>query len=120
MSMSGFFALPAQDAELGLAVRLLGHGSRLDLEVVDSLVGHPQRYSDLQKLLQGRNDTVLNRALARLREEGLIQQRLDVRNRAKLYSLTALGKLVLYRVQQMRPHHESIEAYQRGQAAHAA
>jgi DNA-binding HxlR family transcriptional regulator len=120
MSMPGFFALPAKDAELALAVRFLGHESRLDLDIVDSLVGHPQRYADLRKLLEGRNDTVLNRALARLREEGLIEQRLDVRARAKLYGLTALGKLVIYRLQQMRPHHESIEAYERGHAAHAS
>lgn len=118
--MPGFFALPPKDAELGMAVRLLGRESGLDLDIVDSLVGHPQRYADLQKLLKGRNDTVLNRALTRLREEGLIQQRVDVPNRTKLYGLTALGKLVVYRLQQMRPHHESIEAYERGHAAHSS
>ncbi|MEO6665493.1 MAG: winged helix-turn-helix transcriptional regulator [Nitrospiria bacterium] len=120
MLMSGFFALPTKDAELVMAVRLLGHESSLDMDIIDSLVGHPQRYSDLQKLLKGRNDTVLNRALARLRGDGLIQQHIDVRNRVKLYGLTALGKLVVYRLQQMRPHHESIEAYERGHAADSA
>lgn len=120
MLMPDFFALPSKDAELAIAVRLLGHESSLDLDIIDRLVGQPQRYADLQKLLNGRNDTVLNRALARLREEGLIQQRLDVRARAKLYGLTGLGKLVVYRLQQMRPHHESIEAYKRGQAANSA
>lgn len=119
MLMPGFFAQPPKDAELGMAVRLLGHESSLDLEIVDRLVGRPQRYADLQKLLEGRNDTVLNRALARLREEGIIQQHLDVRHRVKLYALTPLGKLVIYRLQQMRPHHESIEAYERGHAAHS-
>ena len=120
MLMAEFFATPDKDAELAIAVRLLGQESGLDLEILDSLVGRPQRYADLQDLLKGRNDTVLNRALSRLRDEGVIQQRLEVRTRTKLYGLTALGKLVIYRLQQMRPHHESIEAYERGNAAHSA
>lgn len=120
MSMPGFFAQPQKDAELAIAVRLLGHESSLDLEIVDSLVGTPQRYADLQGLLGGRNDNVLNRALARLRDDGVIQQRLDLRAKTKLYALTALGKLVMYRVQQMRPHAQSIDAYVRGSVASEA
>lgn len=112
-----FFAQPAPDAELAIAVRLLQQENGLDLRVLDALVGRPQRYAELRPLLEGRNDTVLNRALARLRDEGVIEQRLELGTKQKLYALTALGKLVLFRVQQMRPHHESIEAYRRGEAA---
>lgn len=118
--MPGFFALPAPDAELALAVRLLDGDSNLDLRILDRLVGEPQRYTALKPALNGRNDTVLNRALARLRASGLIVQRLDLQNRQKMYGLTTLGKLVLYRVQQMGPHHESISAYERGNTAPAA
>lgn len=120
MLMPAFFAQPAKDAELALAVRLLGHRTAIDLELLDSLVGQPMRYAALQDLLKGRNDTVLNRALSRLTREGLVQQRLDVRHRHRVYGLTALGKLVLYRVQQMRPVQQSIDAYRRGLAAQAA
>ena len=112
--------LPRPDEELALAVRLLGHDSALDLQILDALVGRPQRYSELQELLAGRNDTVLNRAIARLRSETLIQQHLDLAARQRQYQLTSLGKLVLYRLQQMRPHHDSIAAYERGQAAQSA
>ena len=116
-----FFALPAKDAEHGLALRLLAHDSSIDLDVVDALVGHPQRYSDLKRLLHDRDDKVLDRALARLRGEGIIQQGYDVPSKQKRYGLTAIGKLVVYRVQQLRPPHEAIEAYRRAQdAAQAA
>lgn len=120
MPMARFFAQPHKDAELALAVRLLGHRTAIDLEILDALVGQPLRYSALQDLMPGRNDTVLNRALARLGRDGLVQQRLDLRQRHRLYGLTVLGKLVLYRVQQMRPVQQSIEAYRRGLASQAA
>lgn len=118
--MPPFFGQPAPDEELAIAVRLLDHPTGLDLRILDALVGQPQRYSELRPLLDGGNDNTLNRALERLRDEGTIEQRLDLQRRQKVYALTALGKLVLFRVQQMRPHHESIHAYQRGQAADSA
>lgn len=115
--MSAFFGQPAKDAELALAVRLLDHETDLDFAIVDRLVGEPARYADLRGLLRGRNDTVLTRALSRLRDEGLIEQRLDLEGRARLYALTALGKLVYARIQQMRPYREGIDALLRGRRA---
>jgi DNA-binding HxlR family transcriptional regulator len=115
--MSEFFAVPRKDAELALAVRLLDHDTSLDLDVVDALVGQPLRYTDLKPLLRGRSENVLNRALTRLRDEGLIEQRLDLIGKTRVYALTTLGKLVFSRIQQMRPYHEGIQALRRGHAA---
>lgn len=112
-----FFALPGPDTELAIAADLLHDRRRLDLRILDEVVGRPRRYSELQPLLDGANDNTLNRALLRLREDGVIDQRLDVRARTRSYHLTALGKLVVYRLQQMGPVHLAIDAYKRGQAA---
>ncbi len=112
-----FFALPTKNAEHALALQLLGRESELDLDIVDSLVGQPQRYSDLKPLLKGRDDKVLDRALARLQHDGLIQQGYDPSSKQKRYALTAIGKLVLYRVQQLRPYEENLKAYQEARAA---
>ena len=91
----------------------------IPIRMLMAVVGQPLRYNQLQGLLGDRNDNALTRCLTWLRNEGLLQQRLDLRGQARTYGLTALGKLVLYRVQQMTPHHQSIQAYQRGQAAKA-
>lgn len=115
-----FFALPHKNAEHALALKLLARESELDLGIIDSLVGRPQRYSDLSPLLKGRNDKVLDRALARLQNDGLIQQGYDLPSKQKRYSLTAIGKLVLYRVQQLRPFEENLQAYRQAQAASEA
>lgn len=115
--MSGFFGLPAQDAEHAIALRILSHDSSIDLDILDALVGHPQRYADLKRLLHGRNDKVLDRALKRLRDEGVVQQGYDVPSKQTRYALSTIGKLVLYRIQQLRPSHESVEAYRRAMDA---
>lgn len=112
-----FLALPEQDLEYRIAARLLTQEPPLDRQVVEEVMGRPRRYSELQPLLKGRNDNVLNKALARLRDEGVIQQGLDYVKDQKTYSLTALGKLVIFRMHEMVPHRESILAYERGVAA---
>lgn len=115
------FFLPEQDAEHAMALRILSHDSSIDLDILDALVGHPQTYSGLKRVLHGRNDKVLDRALHRLRQEGTVQQGYDVPSKQNRYSLTTIGKLVLYRIQQLRPSHESVEAYRRAMdAAQAA
>ena len=117
--MSEFFALPPQDTEYRLALRLLNQTPPLDRQILDALVGRPKRYKELRPLLDGRNDNVLNKALRRLRDDGLIQSGLDLDAKQKTYRLTALGKLALYRMHEMLPHHQSIEAYRRGASAQA-
>lgn len=115
--MDGFFAQPGKDEELAIAVRILSHETDVDWRVLDLLVGEPRRYADLRSAIGDRNDTVLTRSLARLRDDGVIEQRFQLASKQSEYRLTALGKLVVYRVQQMRPHHESIKAFQHGRAA---
>jgi DNA-binding HxlR family transcriptional regulator len=112
-----FFALPPKNAEHAIAIQLLGQESALDLDIVDALVGQPKRYSDLRHLLKGKDDKVLDRALARLQDHAIIQQGYDVQSKQKRYSLTTIGKLVLYRVQQLRPYEESLDAYRKARAA---
>lgn len=119
--MPNAFALPPPDVEYRIAVRLLAQDPPLDREILESLVGAPKRYRDLKALLHGRTDNVLTKALARLRADGAIKQGLDLDSHAeKLYSLTELGKLVVFRLHEMVPHAQSIQAYQRGKAAPAA
>lgn len=113
------WGLPPRDEEFRLALRLLEQAPPLDREIVERLVGQPGRYRDLKPLLVGRNDNVLSKALARLRNEGILKQGLDVRSGEKRYSLTELGKLVVFRLHEMVPHHESIQAYERGVKASA-
>jgi DNA-binding HxlR family transcriptional regulator len=114
-------ALPGPDVEYRIAVRLLAQEPPFDRALVESLVGAPKRYRDLKVLLAGRNENVLTKALARLRAEGTIKQGIDLDAKAeKVYSLTELGKLVVFRLHEMVPHAQSIQAYQRGKAATAA
>lgn len=112
------FDLPAADVEYRLAVRLLAQDPPLDRQIIEALVGAPRRYRDLKALLQGRRDHVLTKALARLRSDGVVKQGvvLDAGNE-RVYALTELGKLVVFRLHEMVPHAESIAAYERGRAA---
>src|ERR1041385_8703629 len=116
-AVAEFFALPPPDVEYRIAARLLNQEPPLDRQILEELVGRPSRYSELQRLLEGRNDNVLNKALARLREEGVIQQGVDLEQKQRTYGLTALGKLVVFRLHEMVPHRQSIVAYERGVAA---
>ena len=118
--MPELFPLPAEDVEYSLAVRLLAQDPPLDREVLEALVGAPKRYRDMKELLKGRNDNVLTKSLARLRGGGCIKQGIDLDAKGeKTYSLTELGKLAVFRLHEMVPHAQSIQAYQRGVAASA-
>lgn len=108
------WGLPPRDVEYRLAVRLLHQDPPLDREILEVLVGRPRRYRDFKPLLKGRNDNVLTKALTRLRDEGLIKQGLDWETKEQRYALMELGKLVIFRLHEMVPHHESIRAYERG------
>ena len=120
MKAAGFrHELPPQDVEYKLAFQLLGADNALDRDILLALVGHPKRYSELQPLLRGKNDHNLTMALGRLRRDGLLRQRSDVRARppANHYELSHLGTLVVLRMMQMLPAHESAAILLRGQAA---
>lgn len=108
------FGMPERDVEYKLALRLLNQDPPFDRRILEDLVGQPKRYSELKPLLGDRNDNVLTKALDRLREEGLIQQGVDLDRDQRVYHLTELGKLTLFRMHEMVPHAESIRAYKRG------
>jgi DNA-binding HxlR family transcriptional regulator len=105
--------------EYRLAHALLGNTNPLDRAIVVSLVGRPRRYSELKGLLEGKADNNLTMALERLRRDGLIDQFVNARKRpiVKSYQLTELGVLVVFRMNQMLPAHESAQALLRGRGA---
>ena len=113
------WGLPSKDDDYRLALRLLEQDPPLDRQVLEALVGRPARYRDLRPLLGGRNDNVLNKALARLRDDGVIKQGVDLDSHDKRYALSELGKVVLFRLHEMVPHQASIDAYERGVKASA-
>lgn len=85
---------PRVSLERELARRIYARKSRLDSSVLDALVAQPKRYMDLQHL--ARNDKLLNDALRRLVQEGLVHQRRDPAKgrRARWYELSGLGVAV--------------------------
>lgn len=111
------FGVPERDVEYRIALRLLNQDPPFDRRILEDLVGQPKRYSELKPLLGDRNDHVLTKALNRLREEGVIQQGVDLDRDQRVYHLTELGKLALFRMHEMVPHAESIRAYERGRDA---
>jgi DNA-binding HxlR family transcriptional regulator len=117
--MSKAWGLPGRDEEFRLAVRLLGQRPAFDRQILETLVGRPARYRELRSLLDGRNDNVLNKALLRLRDEGVVKQGLDIDSGDRRYALTELGKLVVFRLHEMVPYQASIQAYERGVKASA-
>ncbi len=114
--MSDVMPLPEPDVEYRLAARLIGKKDNIDLRILEALVGHPKRYTELKRFLKGRRDHVLTKALGRLRRDGLIDQGLDfAKDRpGSYYALTNLGVLVVFKVHEMKPVHESIRSAQRG------
>lgn len=107
---------PAQDVEYRLAHALLGGTNALDRDILTALVGRPKRYSELKPLLGEKGENNLTMAIERLRRDGMIAQTVSARKRpiVKSYQLTDLGVLVVFRMNQMIPAHDSIEALLRG------
>lgn len=112
--------LPPPDVEYAEALRLVSQPARTQLEVLEALMGEPRTFTELRPLLAGRNNNVLTKALASLREHGLVQTGLRDDLRTRVYRLTSLGKLAILRSHEMLPHQWSIETYRRGQAASAS
>lgn len=108
--------LPEDDIEFKLAHKILGKDNPLDKEILLSLVGEPHRYSDLKPLLGDKRDHNLTMALDRLRDDGLVRKRSDLREDPPVdrWRLTELGKLVVFQMIRMGPVQDSIEAYLRG------
>jgi DNA-binding HxlR family transcriptional regulator len=108
--------LPEPDIEYRIAHALLGSAHGLDRAIVGALAGRPRRYSELKPLLKGKTDNNLTMALERLRRDGVIAQSVDTRKKPvlKTYELTQLGVLVLLRMHEMIPAHESARILLRG------
>lgn len=94
---------PDTDLERDLAHRLYARRG-LDVDLLDALVAHPRRYAELRTLLRGRNDNVLTKALRRLLDEGLVNQRGDptAKPPAMAYELTTLGIAVRDAIVELR------------------
>lgn len=111
--------LPPPDVHLKLAYKLMGRASDLDQRILYALLGRPKRYSELRPLLGGRRDHNLTVALKRLQLDGLIDRRTDARRTPVVdtYELTPLGIQVVLALQEIRPLHESVAAYERAREA---
>jgi DNA-binding HxlR family transcriptional regulator len=115
-----FFGQPPDpDVEYRLAHKLLGARSDLDRKVLGALVGRPQRFSELTRVLAGRKDANLTQALRRLQRDGLVRTRLQARQRpaVRAHELTPLGAIVVFHIAEMSTAHTSAEALLRGRAA---
>lgn len=101
------------DEEYDAAVRLLS-GNALDVQIMEGLIGRPRRYSDLQPLLKGRSDNVLNRALDRLLEADLIDRVTQPGPTTPIhtYELTPLGAHALFALARLREAHR-LDAFAR-------
>ena len=94
---------PEPGLELDLARRIHGARSSLGEEILDRLVGRPQRYADLQPLLRGRNTNILNKALRSLADDGLIDQYGDPdQPTSSKYQLVSLGVAVRDAIVELR------------------
>lgn len=85
------------DWDLTLAHRILGKKSDVDRNVLLTLIGRPQRFSELEPILRGRGKNTLTQALERLEGDGLIQARLNARREPPVstYELTSFGIIVV-------------------------
>lgn len=116
-----FSPSPDPDVEYRLAHKLLGARSGLDRRVLGALVGRPQRFSELKRLLDGRKEANLTQSLARLHRDGVVRARMRARQRppVKVHELTPLGTLVVFHIAEMSTAHASAQALLRGQDADA-
>jgi len=113
------WAPPSRDIEYALAHELLGRGG-LSLAILEELVGQPRRWSELKPLLDGKGDENLRKALQSLRGKGLVKPGVDLHSTQKVYALSNLGRLTILKIHEMLPTHQSIAAFQRGEAARAS
>jgi DNA-binding HxlR family transcriptional regulator len=113
---------PEKDLEYRLAYRLLGARSDIDRRVLGALVGRPQRFSDLKRVLGPRKDANLTQSLRRLHRDGLVRARLAARKEpaTKIHELTPLGALVVFHIAEMSTAHRSAQALLRGKQAETA
>lgn len=107
-------ALPFEAGfELDAAIHLLA-GNALDLQILQRLVGRPHRFSELRASLPVKNDTDLTRALRRLLDMNLVDQRGDFRKDpvVRTYQLNPFGVSVLFTIARIQNVNQNIELAQ--------
>lgn len=89
--------------ELNVAVRLL-NGPDIDLELLESLVGRPRRWSELRDALGVDADMQLNRSLRRLLDFAVVDKVTDHSQKPPVstYRLTPIGIHVFYTLAAVR------------------
>lgn len=109
------FPLPEPDHELKLAHWLLGRPAGLELRILEALLGEPKRYRDLRRLVKGRSDTPLTRALRSLDDRALVRQglNLDDPGDPSYYAATSLGVQVVLKVHELRPIAQTLDEARR-------
>lgn len=83
---------PRPNEAVALAKTIL-EGHPLESRILHALAGRPHRYSELRALSPGTRNETLNRALHRLVEQGILDQRTDVAQAPPVdsYELSELG-----------------------------
>lgn len=86
---------PPENWSLSVA-RKIEKAHPLDRAVIHRLVARPRRFAELQPVLRGRGKNNLTQSLKRLRLEGVIRMRTDLRPKPPVdyYELTGLGARV--------------------------
>lgn len=99
------FAAPEDGHEARLAFGLLAEGRDLPLRILHELLQGPKRFRDLKRLVKGKSDTPLTRALTHLADEGLVRQGLDFSKNddIRYYAPTGLGVAVVLKTHEFRP-----------------
>lgn len=113
--------LPPPGVEYRLAHHFLARPDSAATRILYQLVGRQRRFSDLRGALNAGSDNTVTVALKTLRDEGLIEQRIDARKTPATYwyELNSLGIQVMFLMQhfallesaQREPHHEPVGAH---------
>ncbi len=96
--------------ELDASIQLLA-GNPLDLQILQRLVGRPHRFSELRDVLPVNNDTELTRALRRLLDAVLVDQRGDFSKDpvVRTYQLNPFGVSVLFTIARVQNVNREID-----------
>ena len=95
--------LPPADLEARLA-RHFHAAPALQGQLLRALAGHPKRFQELVQDLRVRHDNSLTLALKAVRQEGLVDQRIDASTKPPtyVYELSPLGVDVLLLMERLR------------------
>ncbi len=103
--------LPPAGLEYRLAHHFLSRPRSAATRILYQLVGRQRRFSDLRSALRVPSDNTITVALKTLRDEGVIEQRIDASKKPSVYwyELNSLGIQVMFLIQ----HFALLESAQR-------